>query len=183
MNSEAPSEAERRAGSLCNLQNLVQNGSEGPFVQKALRISKQLQQSIKSSVDPSKHRVLCAPTSHMSTKQVPSRAGGWEGRRQVESSQMMLGHGLWEVAATATVLSAAIQRGPRSPGPTLSGRISDVTHTCVRVLHQAQDHTGLLIDIEAQGILFLGHVDEEVGVSVHWGHRMESVRLGIRKVG
>lgn len=108
MDSEAPSEAERRAGSLCNLQNLVQNGSEGPFVQKALRISKQLQQSIKSSVDPSKHRVLCAPTGHMSTKQVPSRAGGWEGRRQVESLQMMLGHGLWEVAATATVLSAAV---------------------------------------------------------------------------
>lgn len=81
----------------------------GPLFKKMLRISRQLEQSIKLSMGPSKHRVLCACTGHTSTKQVPSRAqaGRWERRRQVEPSQVTGAHRLWEVEATATVLSVA----------------------------------------------------------------------------
>lgn len=47
------------------------------------------------------------------------------------------------------------------------GRGHIARHTCVGVLHQAQDHTRFLIDVEAQAILFLGHIDDEVGIGVH----------------
>ena len=79
----------------------------------------------------------------------------------------------------ATVLSVAAHWGWRSPGPTRFDRGRDVTRTCVWVLHQAEDHTGLFINIEAQSILLLRHVDEEVGISVHWGRSTESIRLVI----
>lgn len=86
----------------------------------------------------------------------------------------------WAVGAT-TILSVADCRGRRSPG-LLCGRRRAITRTCVRVLHQAEDHTRLPIDIEAQGVLFLGHVDDEVGVSIHWGHRMECIRWGTGQI-
>lgn len=57
------------------------------------------------------------------------------------------------------------------------------THTCVRVLHQTQDHTRLFIDVEAQAILFLGHVDDEVGIGVHWEYSTESITLGVGLTG
>lgn len=94
-------------------------------------------------------------------------------------------HRTWRRMKTeeaTTILSMADCRGQRSPG-LLCGRRRDITHTCVRVLHQAEDHTRLPVDIEAQGVLFPGHVDDEVGVSVHWGHNMESIRWGTGWIG
>lgn len=52
--------------------------------------------------------------------------------------------------------------------PALTGRGHAIHPTCVRVLYQAEDHTRLLVDVKAQSVLFLRHVDDEVGVSVHW---------------
>lgn len=52
-------------------------------------------------------------------------------------------------------------------------------HTCVRILHQAQDHTRFLIDVEAQAVLFLGHIDDEVGIGVHWEDSVESIALAV----
>lgn len=61
-----------RAGSLRNLQSLVQN-ARGSLFKKILRISRQLEQSIKLCVGPPKHRVLCACVGYTSMKQVSSR--------------------------------------------------------------------------------------------------------------
>lgn len=122
---------------------------------------------------PSKHRVLGACRGHTSKSRChlgPRQVDGREGGGLSSAGDRGPGCGQWR---PWTLSCRWLPPRAQECSPALSGRGREVTSTCVRVLHQAEDHTGLLIDIEAQGILLLGHVDEEVGVSVHWGHSME----------
>lgn len=61
-----------------DLQGSLQNENEGSLVQKILRMSRQQQQSIKQSIDPSEHTGPCA-TAHVSgTQRGPGLMLTWE---------------------------------------------------------------------------------------------------------